>query len=136
MVKILDNDQCFVLLKRWQDLIEPYDIIARQMWFHGYETLFTPLWSILMQEVRKAKRPQLHPEYIRCSMFHYSLCEFSNLGRLRLKVVATDDGQPETKQSSTIVVLTIIRIDNFLMQRSSNTTNIPNTSSNIKLNKK
>lgn len=48
---------------------------------------------------------------------NYLLSEFSNLGRLRLKVIATDDGQPEVHQSTALIVITIISIDNFILQR-------------------
>lgn len=57
---------------------------------------------------------------------NHLLGEFSNLGRLRLKVLATDDGHPETLQSTAIVVITIISIDNFILQRASPSTNYSN----------
>lgn len=48
---------------------------------------------------------------------NYLLGEFSNLGRLRLKVLAQDDGRPETRRSTSLIVVTIISIDNFILQR-------------------
>lgn len=48
---------------------------------------------------------------------NYLLGEFSNLGRLRLKVLASDNGQPEALQSSALIVITVISIDNFILQR-------------------
>lgn len=48
---------------------------------------------------------------------NFLLSEISNLGRLRLKVLAHDDGHPESKQSTALIVVSIISIDNFILQR-------------------
>lgn len=58
---------------------------------------------------------------------NYLLSELSNLGRLRLKVHASDDGQPEARHSTSIIVVSVISIDNFILQQApplTTTTNI------------
>jgi len=51
---------------------------------------------------------------------NFLLAQFSNLGRLRFKVQATDrsfDGSNEGKQSQALIVISILSIDNFILHK-------------------
>lgn len=48
---------------------------------------------------------------------NFLLSEFSSLGLLRLKVHATDDGRPQSLKSSSLIVISFISVDNFIIQQ-------------------
>lgn len=64
---------------------------------------------------RSDERAQEQPDR---AYLNYLLSELSNLGRVRLKVHASDQGQPDAKRSTALIVVSIISIDNFIIQRS------------------
>lgn len=70
--------------------------------------------SKLFSSSRRSDHQDVLPDR---NYLNYLLSEVSNLGRLRLKVTASDNGLPEAQQTTAVIVITIISIDNFILQR-------------------